>query len=330
MKALVYTANKEMTYRDEPRPQPGDGDALVAIESVGICGSDMHAYLGHDPRRKPPLILGHEAVGTVVAGATPGQKVVLNPLICCGVCAPCISGRQNLCAKRDLIGMYRAGAFAEQIAIPESNLIALPEDMSAAQAALTEPGATALHAVLLAERTLHRPISEARALVIGAGSVGLLTALVLQDKGANHIDLAETNRLRRNTVQQHTDIAAIDPLASAPESAGYDAVFDAVGGERTRALSLSAVKPGGVVVHIGLMDNNGALDVRGMTLQEITFIGCYTYSPLDLQVTLDKLYRGALGELGWLEQRPLADGADAFRDLLAGKCAAPKIVLEVG
>ena len=76
MKALVYTANQEMTYREEAEPSPASGDALVAIESVGICGSDMHAYLGHDERRVPPLILGHEAVGTVLEGSNPGQRVV--------------------------------------------------------------------------------------------------------------------------------------------------------------------------------------------------------------------------------------------------------------
>ena len=118
MKALVYTADKEMTYRDEPPPRPAPGDALVAIDSVGICGSDMHAYLGHDPRRVPPLILGHEAVGTVIEGSRPGQAVLLNPLITCGKCTECLSGRQNLCAQRDLIGMLRPGAFAEQIRAP--------------------------------------------------------------------------------------------------------------------------------------------------------------------------------------------------------------------
>jgi alcohol dehydrogenase len=175
MKALVYTANEEMTYREEPEPAPQPGDSVVAIESVGICGSDMHAYLGHDERRVPPLILGHEAVGTVIDGPGEGQRVVLNPLITCGVCDACLDGRQNLCAERDLIGMYRAGAFAEKIAIPGRNLIPVPDGMAGAHAALTEPGATGLHAVLLAERVNHRPLSETRALVIGAGSVGLLT-----------------------------------------------------------------------------------------------------------------------------------------------------------
>jgi alcohol dehydrogenase len=329
MKALVYTANQEMTYREEPIPQPEPGDALVAIESVGICGSDMHAYLGHDERRVPPLILGHEAVGTVIEGSRAGEKVVLNPLITCGVCTDCLAGRQNLCANRDLIGMYRAGAFAEQIAIPERNLIPVPPDMSASRAALTEPGATGLHAVLLAERASARPISEARALVLGAGSVGLLTALILQDKGVTQVDIAETNVLRRKTVELHTDCRVIDPLQSPPDAASYDLVFDAVGNSITRQSSIASVCSGGVIVHIGLMDNKGEMDVRAMTLREITFIGAYTYTPVDLQRTLEKLYSGALGSLEWIEQRPLAQGAQAFHELNSSLCAAPKIVLNI-
>jgi alcohol dehydrogenase len=330
MKALVYTANQEMTYREEAEPSPASGDALVAIESVGICGSDMHAYLGHDERRVPPLILGHEAVGTVLEGSNPGQRVVLNPLITCGVCDECMSGRQNLCAKRDLIGMYRAGAFAEKIALPEGNLIPLPAGMPGEHAALTEPGATGLHAVRLAERAVSRPLSESRALVIGAGSVGLLTALILQHKGVENIVIAEINPLRRELVKQHCDFELLDPGQQPPAAQGFDCVFDAVGGALTREQAIQATKSGGVIVHIGLMDNKGSMDVRSMTLREITFIGTYTYTPVDLRATLAKLHSGALGSLGWIERRPLAAGAEAFAELLQGQCAAPKIILLTG
>jgi 2-desacetyl-2-hydroxyethyl bacteriochlorophyllide A dehydrogenase len=329
MKALVYTANEEMTFREEPNPVPEQGDALIAIESVGICGSDMHAYLGHDARRVPPLILGHEAVGTVLEGSNPGAKVVLNPLITCGVCRDCLGGRQNLCRERDLIGMYRAGAFAEQIAIPEKNLIPVPDGMNTNHAALTEPGATALHSVLLAENSLARPISECNALVIGAGSVGLLTALILLDKGVTKVDLAETNPLRRETVSKYTPCDVFDPIQNPPQTDCYDLVFDAVGNSKTRESSIECARPGSVIIHIGLMDNEGSLDVRRLTLQEITFIGCYTYSPLDLKVTLDKLHSGALGSLEWAETRDLSDGADAFTDILKGNCAAPKVILNI-
>ena len=194
MQALVYVGNEQMAFREEAEAVPLSSDeTLVRIEAVGICGSDMHAYLGHDPRRVPPLILGHEAAGTVLDGSLSGKRVVINPLITCGHCNHCLDGRQNLCAERDLIGMYRPGAFAERVAIPERNLIEIPEGMDAALAALTEPAATATHTVNLAERALARPISEAKALVIGGGSVGLFAALSLAYRGVSDITLADTN-----------------------------------------------------------------------------------------------------------------------------------------
>ncbi len=327
MKALVYTANKEVTYRDEPQPELNPGEALIKVNLAGICGSDMHAYLGHDDRRVPPLILGHEVVGVVVKGKHPGKRVVINPLITCGMCTSCLSGKQNLCAKRDIIGMYKAGAFAEFVAIPESNLVYLQDHVSFQQAALTEPGATALHAVVLAENNITRPISELKILVIGGGSVGLLTALILLDKGAD-VDLCEINKLRKQTLEQHINCDVLNTLDDKPESS-YDIVFDAVGNMHTRNNSIKYAKPGGTIVHIGLMDSAGELDIRKITLQEISFIGCYTYSKTDFIATLEKISSGALGDLSWADIRPIAQGSQAFQDLLNGNCSAPKVLLKV-
>lgn len=327
MKALVYTADYELTYRDEPDPEPSDGESIVAVTTAGICGSDMHAYQGHDSRRAPPLILGHEAAGKILHGTDPGRRVVINPLITCGSCNECMGGRQNLCPERNIIGMYRSGAFADMVSIPDRNLIDIPEDMEDSKATLMEPGGTALHAVNLAERSCFRPISECSALVLGAGSVGLLTALILKDKGVAHVLISETNPLRRHTVLEYTDCQVVDPTASVLPDSGFDLVFDAVGNARTRSTGISCVKPGGVFMHIGLMDNRGGMDTRRMTLQEITMIGCYTYSPLDLKVALNKLYSGALGTLEWLRTLPIESGAEAFRQIHAGECAAPKVML---
>jgi len=236
-------------------------------------------------------------------------------------------GRSNLCADRDLIGMYRPGAFAERIAIPSGNLIEIPAGMDPAHAALTEPAATAVHAVNLAVQVAHRAIGESRALVIGGGSVGLFAALALKDLGTREIHLAETNALRRATVERTQCCRVFDPITDPARDSAFEIVVDAVGGRLTREAAIGAVRPGGVVMHIGLLDNEGGIDVRRMTLQEITLIGTYTYTPADLRVTVDKLHSGAFGDLGWVEQRSLSDGAKAFDDLLHGRTAAPKIVL---
>lgn len=328
MKALVYTDKLELQYRDEPDPVPGPGEVLVKIEAVGICGSDMHAYHGHDPRRVPPLILGHEAVGTVLDGAQQGQHVVLNPLITCGSCDYCQSGRANLCMERELIGMRLAGAFAQYIAIPERNLLDMPQDMDPVIASLAEPAATSLHAIYLAEKALHRPISECRALVLGGGSIGAFAALMLKNKGCIDVWLGDTNPLRRDTAENLGCCRVYDPLSEdLPQEKSFDLVIDAVGSGRTRAASCNLVRSGGVISHVGLQDNEPGLDTRRITLEEIAFLGNYTYSAVDLRAAIHALYSGALGSLAWVETRPLSDGAAAFRQIHEGKAAAPKIVL---
>ncbi|MDH3673282.1 MAG: alcohol dehydrogenase catalytic domain-containing protein [Gammaproteobacteria bacterium] len=328
MKALVYTDTLEVQYRDEPDPVPGPGEALVKIEAVGICGSDMHAYHGHDARRIPPLILGHEAVGVVQNGAQQGKRVVLNPLMTCGTCDHCQGGRSNLCAERELVGMRLAGAFAQYIAIPERNLLDMPQDMDPVIASLAEPAATSLHAIYLAEKVLHRPLSECRALVLGGGSIGAFAALMLKGKGCVDVYLGDTNPLRRHTAEELGCCNVYDPLGDdLPEENSFDLVIDAVGSGRTRSASCSFVKSGGVISHVGLQDNEPGLDTRRITLEEITFLGNYTYSAVDLRAAIKALYRGALGALDWVETRLLSDGAAAFREIHEGKAAAPKIVL---
>jgi len=328
MKALVYTDTLEVQYRDEPDPVPGLGEALVKIEAVGICGSDMHAYHGHDARRVPPLVLGHEAVGVVLKGALQGTRVVLNPLMTCGTCDHCQGGRSNLCAQRELIGMRLAGAFAQYLTIPERNLLNMPQDMDPVIASLAEPAATSLHAIYLAENVLHRPLSECRALVLGGGSIGVFAALMLKSKGCINVYLGDTNPLRRHTAETLGCCKVYDPLGDdPPEDNSFDLVIDAVGSGRTRAASSSFVKTGGVISHVGLQDNEPGLDTRRITLDEITFLGNYTYNPVDLRAAIQGLYCGAFGALDWVETRPLSDGAAAFREIHEGKAAAPKIVL---
>jgi len=172
MKALVYTAPNQMEYRDEPDPVPQAGEVLIRVEASGICGSDMHAYYGHDERRPAPLILGHEVSGEVISGGNKGQRVVVNPLVTCGHCDDCQGGRPNLCRERQIISMQpRQGAFCEFLSMPERNLVVIPDDMSFLHAALTEPVATAMHGVVEAERYARRPLAEARVLVLGGGAL---------------------------------------------------------------------------------------------------------------------------------------------------------------
>ena len=331
MKALVYTGPERLEVREAPDPLAGAGEVLVRVDSVGICGSDMHAYLGHDERRPAPLILGHEAAGTIVAGPSTGQRVTINPLVTCGECRACKTGRDNLCAKRQIISMPpREGAFAELLAMPERNLVEIPPGVDVDHAALAEPIACGWHAVRLARAALDRPLEACRCLVIGGGAVGLGAALVLDLNSAMEVWLAETNHDRHTTLQRAGDFAVFDPRSGGgPADGTADLVIDAVGLAATRAAGCAAARPGGVIVHIGLGDAAGGLDIRRMTLQEITFIGTYTYTPADFRATAAAIFAGRLGPLDWIELRPLDHGQAAFADIRRARAAAaPKIILK--
>ena len=330
MKALIYREPKSIQLENVLEPFVGPDDSLIDVESVGICGSDMHAYLGHDERRPAPLILGHEAAGLVVEGAYKGKYVAVNPLVTCCICDDCLGGRPNLCRNREIISMApRQGAFAEYLSIPSRNLIEIPDGFDVSKAALTEPVATSYHAVYLAHQHSYRPLNEGKAVVFGAGAVGLAAALVLRSYGCYDITVVETNPGRRETAQDSGFDRVHDPINDpALDMGSVDVVIDAVGARATREMSCHIIKPGGVIVHVGLLDSNHGIDVRRLTLQEITFVGCYTYSMVDFKAALKALHDGALGDLSWYEERPLSEGSDAFDDLLNGRIRAAKIILK--
>ena len=326
MKALVYTAPESLKFSDFPDPRPDDDGCLIRIESVGICGSDMHAFLGHDDRRPAPLILGHEGSGTIVGGPRAGERVTINPLVTCGECRACRSGRDNLCATRQIISMPpREGAFAELVSIPERNLVTVPGHISSDQAALAEPVAVSWHAVRLGLQTAHDDF-RTKALVIGGGAIGVAAAIALRAQGVSDVTLVEPNSVRRSYLGCNAGYRVCAP--EDVDQQVFDLTVDAVGYDATRKAAAAATHPGGVIVHVGLGGGEAGLDIRRMTLQEITFIGTYTYTAQDFRDTCAAMFDGRLGPLDWIETRPLSEGANAFDDIRHGRVPAPKIILK--
>lgn len=329
MKALVYTAPHTLAFRDEPDPVPANDEIVVKVAAVGVCGSDMHGYHGHDERRPAPLILGHEAAGIATGGRFEGKRVTINPLVTCMACDACLDGRPHLCPSRQILSLApRPGAFAELVRIPEANLIEVPAGFDIVKAALAEPMAVAYHAVELGLSRSSRPQTSLRCGVLGGGAIGLASALVLAMAGVREIAVGEPNPARRKTVSRSGDFDAYEPGSSGePKPGSLDLVLDAVGADATRAAACRLVRPGGVIVHIGLLPGNGGIDIRRITLQEITLVGTYCYTMVDFRETVAALASGRLGALDWVEERPLQDGARAFQDIDQGKVAAAKIIL---
>lgn len=329
MRALVYVGPNSLEFREEPDPVAVAGEVVVKVDAVGICGSDMHAYHGHDSRRPAPLILGHEAAGRIVSGPRTGERVTINPLVVDPICPYAIEGRWHLSPTRQLLSMPpRPGAFAEYVRVPEDNVEPIPDTLSVEIAALAEPIAVSWHAVRIGMEKLSLPLSAARIVVLGGGAIGLTSALVARHFGAKDIAVGETNALRRATLQRTENFETYSPgEKSGPSESTVDLVIDAVGSADTRAAASRMVRPGGVIVHLGLLPGLDGLDIRKVTLQEITFSGSYCYTPVDFRQTVAALSAGQLGELRWFEQRPLREGASAFLSIDAGSTAAAKIIL---
>ncbi|EFO33304.1 alcohol dehydrogenase [Roseibium sp. TrichSKD4] len=328
MKALVYNGPEKLDYQDFPNPSPKEGEVLIQIALCGICGSDMHAYLGHDERRPAPLILGHEVTGTIVSGAKTGQRVAVNPLVPCGECAACQRKQENLCPNRQIISMPpREGGFADYVAMPVGNLVDVPDHVPDSTAALVEPIACGWHAVRLGIRALGDFWNGARALVIGGGAIGTGAALALKAQGISEVSVVEPNSQRAAFLEKSIGLKVLTPEQAEAEQP-FDLIIDGVGYAATRQMASASVRPGGVIAHIGLGSGESGLDIRRMTLQEITFIGTYTYTAEDFRETAKAMFDGRLGALDWVEIRPLSKGATAFADLRAGQVASPKILLK--
>lgn len=333
MKALLLTAPSQLAYVDFPDPRPAEDEVLLRIRACGICGSDIHGWDGSSGRRHPPLIMGHEAAGEIVAtgaavtGWQVGDRVTFDSTISCGRCGHCRAGQVNLCADRRVVGVapaeYRQhGAFAELLALPARILYRLPDTLSFPHAAMVEPVAIAVHAV---RRVPVR--STDTAVVVGAGMIGLLVIQALRWAGVERViavDLAE-NRLAlarqlgaTATIRSGTgDIAA--EVARLTAGRGADLAFEVVGLTATVNLALQALARGGTAVLVGnLAPRTQDFPLQAVVTRELSVLGTCG-SAGEYPLCLDLIARGVIRVEPMIETvAPLAEGAAWF-----GRLSAP-------
>jgi L-iditol 2-dehydrogenase len=312
---------------------PGPGEALLRVAECGICGSDLKMYSGRHPVIRPPLVPGHEFHGTVEAvGAAveieTGAEAQVFPTVGCGHCFNCRRGFPHLCPDMELIGGQRQGGLAERVVVPATNLIRMdpgvPEDVRV----LVEPLAVGVHA---AARASVEP--GERVVIIGAGPIGLFTAIALRHAGAEHVAitdlsaerLALADRLGAGTTVDGGEVALEEWVREEVRPEGADVALDCVGSDRTARQALGVTCKGGRAVLVGLMP--AEMDVDGVALQrgERALVGVQMYLREDFATAMRILADGAVpaGD-GVLRSYDLDDTAEAFRALAAGRPGALK------
>ncbi|MGW3286341.1 zinc-dependent alcohol dehydrogenase [Streptomyces sp. NPDC001002] len=284
MRAFVLTAPGEYAVQEVPAPVAAPGEAVVDVERVGVCGTDVEFFTGamaylHQGHCAYPLRLGHEWAGRVAAvgaGVDPvwvGRRVMGDTMLGCGACRRCRRGHQHVCEKRQEVGIRggRDGALAEQLAVPVSSLHVLPDSVDAELGALVEPGGNALRAARAAA-----PRPGDRTLVLGPGTIGLLVAMFLRAAGTEVHLMGRTEESL--AFARALGFEQVWTERSVPDLP-FDAVVDASNAVHLPALALELVEPAGRVVYVGLAGEPSRIDTRTLALKDVTATGILSGSP---------------------------------------------------
>ena len=342
MKALVLKDYKKFSFEDVPAPEVQPGEVLVAVKACGICGSDVHGMDGSTGRRRPPIIMGHEAAGVIAAigkgvtGWNTGDRVTFDSTIYCGECDYCRAGMINLCDRRRVLGVscedYRQnGAFAEFVAVPPRILYHVPKNLPFEHAAMVEPFAIALHAVRRSPPALNDSV-----VVVGAGMIGLALVQALSHTGCGKLivlDVAE-DRLAMAAKLGATHainsgkedgLAAINNLT---QGRGADVSFEAVGMTITVDLALRCLRKGGAVTLVGNVAPKIEFPLQVAVTRELAIHGSCA-SRGEYPACLDMLARGDLKAEPLISAAaPLAEGAQWFERLYKKEPGLLKVVLK--
>jgi L-iditol 2-dehydrogenase len=340
MKALLLSEYKHLEIADLPRPSPGDGEVLVSVAACGICGSDVHGYDGSSGRRIPPIVMGHEAAGTIsalgegVRGFAVGDRVTFDSTIFCGACSNCRRGDVNLCENRQVLGVScgefrRPGAFAEYVAVPSRILYRLPESLSFSEAAMLEAVSVALHGVSLAEVS-----AGSTALVLGAGMIGLLTLQALRAAGCSRVFVADLDQTRLKLAQDVGATAVLSSEADVVEQimqltggVGVDLAIEAVGRNETVKASIESVCKGGTVVLVGNISPEVTLPLQKVVTRQIRLQGSCASSG-EYPRAIELLASGAIQVKPFITAvAPLEDGPRWFERLYAREPNLMKVIL---
>ena len=333
MKVLRLHGAGDVRLHDEPEPTAGEGELLVRVTAVGLCGSDRHWLVEGgigDAQVERPLVLGHEFAGTVVSGPRAGERVALDPAMPCGRCAVCLAGQHNLCPDVAFAGHGATdGALRSMLAWPEHLAYRLPDNVSDPEAALLEPLGVALHALDLGHAG-----PGTTAAVLGCGPIGLLVIQALRAVGAETVVATDPLPHRVAAAAALGVEYAVDPdeLGSVPlrDGLGVDVAFETAGEDGAVGDAIAAVRPGGRVVLVGIPEDDRTSFVAAPARRKgLTLLLCRRMKSTDLPRAIALAETGRLDLASLISERhPLSAWQDAFEALVDRR--GNKIVIEPG
>lgn len=341
MKALLLTEYKQMQVTDVDEPDVGPDDVLIQVEACGICGSDIHGYDGSTGRRIPPLVMGHEAAGIVVATGDgvsdlpEGTRVTFDSMVSCGKCGFCRDGNQNLCDNRMVLGVScgeyrRHGAFAERISVPRRIVYQLPDSLPFEHAALVEAVSVAVHAANVTPAKLGDT-----AVVVGAGMIGLLTLQAIRAAGASQViavdlndkRLAVAQELGADVVLRGDQVDVVEEVRKLTGGRGADVALEVVGATPTVQTAIESVRKGGNVTLVGNVSPTVQLPLQSVVTREISLhgtCGCNGEYP----ECIDLMNRGIINVAPLITAKiSLADSPEWFQRLYDGDPDQMKVVV---
>ncbi len=344
MKAMLLSKYRHLEIAELPTPTPGPGELLVKVAACGICGSDVHGYDGSSGRRIPPIVMGHEASGLIAglgpqaSGWSEGDRVTFDSTISCGTCPYCARGEINLCDRRQVLGVsctdYRcAGAFAEYVIVPQRIVYRLPDKLSFSEAAMLEAVAVAVHAVALS-----RISPGDKALVLGAGMIGLLCLQALRAAGCSTVYIADVDASRLKLAKEigatetlhATGDKLVAEILSRTSGAGVDVAVEAVGVDATVRSAVHSVRKGGTVTLVGNITPEVTLPLQKAVTRQVRIQGSCA-SAGEYPQAIELLTSGAIKVKPLISAvAPLEEGPQWFERLYSHEPNLMKVVLTPG
>jgi len=332
----------KLKYVDFPDPGLEDShDMIVKVKATAICGSDVHGFDGSTGRRRPPIVMGHEASGEVIETGKDvkkfkkGDRVTFDSTIFCGECYFCSQAMYNLCDNRTVLGVScdeyrRHGTFAEYVRIPDRIAVHLPETLSYEEAACAEPAAVSAHAVRLASIGLHETVA-----VVGSGLIGNLIIQILKNSGSGKVFALDTDPSRLQTAKSLGADIILNPedpdfekvIKDHTEGRGVDHVLEAVGASSPIKTAVSIVRKGGSVILVGNVSPNVEIPLQAVVSRQIKMLGSCAISG-EYPLTLDLIASGKINVGALISAAaPLSEGDSWMNKLFNREGNLLKVVL---